>query len=296
MRTFLAAAALSLACVGWCRADETIDGASNDRPSTMQIPGVQAAFSPALLNDLEQILQAILAGAGVNDRGATNSAQLRWGDAKIDFKLAALDDDDDEDDERPGRRRSEEGRREDDRREKGRREGDRDHERRHGDRREGDRGPEQREHDSGRRGGDHPPHFVPPGGPGAPGFGGPGGGPAPNPHQPPHQGPGPGGPGGPGGHPHDGAPHTINVHIFLHHDFGGGPATAMRMLMSHGRPGEMHGSPPGHRAGRHDGNEEEEDEEEMEEELESLRNEVTALRKEVSELSKLMRQLAEKAE
>lgn len=108
--------------------------------------------------------------------------------------------------------------------------------------------------------------------------------------------PGPAGPGvdpahQPAGPPHHHeTPHTINIHVFVHHDLGGSPPVAMRAMMMGQGHGEMHGPPPPPRHGR-DADEDEDDDEEEEEELESLRKEVASLRKEVAELAGFVRQL-----
>ncbi|MGH7136154.1 MAG: hypothetical protein ACREHD_10465, partial [Pirellulales bacterium] len=93
--------------------------------------------------------------------------------------------------------------------------------------------------------------------------------------------------------PHDGPPHTTNIHVFFHHDFAGGPPGAMRFLIGHGAAGEMHGpSPRRPERPRRESDEDDEDESE-DEELESLRDDVASLRKELAELSALVRKLAE---
>ncbi|HVX11075.1 MAG TPA: hypothetical protein VHC22_07840 [Pirellulales bacterium] len=198
----------------------------------------------------------------------------------IELELAVRDDDDRDppppEDRRPPRRRPSYDRREEDRRHL-----------------DGDVGP-------GHRGGmpgplpDQGPHRGPGPQPGGPGHAG---------------GPGPG-PGGPGPHPHDGAPHTINVHIFFHHEFPGGHPAAMRFLMGGGRQGEMHGPPPGRRGRQRDEDDNEEEDRDAEEErggqegerllslekdaeISSLRDDVASLRKELAELSALVRRLAQ---
>lgn len=183
------------------------------------------------------------------------------------------DDDDDEDDDR-GRRQRDRGAA--DRREREHRDGERS--------REGER------RDSHpREPGPHGHAGMPP----EPGYPGHFGGPAhPGGFVPGPGGPGPGGPGvhpahQPGGPPHHEMPHTINIHVFLHHDFGGGPPAGMHGMMGRGR-GEMRGPP---RREHRDADEEDEDDEEVEEELESLRDEVASLRKEVAELTGIIRKL-----
>lgn len=263
MRTFLIAAAFSVACLAPCCADDTSDGRQDDRLANSREGGAASAFSPAQLKELEQILQSVLSRALANDGHSRN--------ANTKFRFIVHDDEEKPREPGDGHRRDD-GRDAGERRESGQRE--------HG-------GPHGEARDEGRHEADHGPHP----GPGQ----GPAGGPA---HVTP------------GEHP----PHTITLHIYVHHDSGGGPPPATqhgnhgrphemhrsvgpppaRHWTHHGRPGEMHHSPRGHRDHRLRESDDhgEGDKEKSTDNMQSLRDDVDCLSKELEDLSRHVRKLA----